>query len=213
MRTIHGPAALCFALFLCAAAATGQNDTNPVVSLAPLSSEQLAVYRAVLASRVGNDKSTVNLSSQTVPFSPTDDRNKDCGKGLDMEPASPTLVHQIRPDDLGKLSSAKIKLIDPERGAKEVRENDPRDSIRRGSSVDSAVRNGFAHGLTTLSEIWFDKSHTHAIVAISFYCGMLCGNGSTNVLKKSETGWVFSNSDACGTIWISRLSLPSPLGR
>ena len=51
------------------------------------------------------------------------------------------------------------------------------------------MRNGFAHGLVTLSEINFDKEHKHAIVSFSFFCGSLCGNGGTAVLEKVDGAW------------------------
>jgi len=83
---------------------------------------------------------------------------------------------------------------------KEVEENDPSTSIRRGSSVHSAVENGFAHGYAWLSEIRFDKSHTHAVVSYGFRCGGLCGNGETVVLEKTNGEWKFK-SQCSG--WIS----------
>ena len=106
-----------------------------------------------------------------------------------MNQLSPTLVHRFRPQDLSQLGSAKINLVDPERQAKEVAENDPEKTIGKGRSIEDAVRNGFAHGLVTLSEIRFDKDHKHAIVSYGFYCGSLCGNGGAMVLEKVNGSW------------------------
>ncbi|MDR3752777.1 MAG: hypothetical protein P4K78_02930 [Terracidiphilus sp.] len=173
-----------------------------MVSPDPLTSEQLAVYRAVLVAWTDRDAPPGNLANRTTPLgAPGSTNDAECGKGLDLEPQPPTLIHQILPGDLASLGAQKYKLIDPELGAQEVRKNDPERSMRSGSSVDDAVRNGFAHGLLTLGEIRFDKSHTRAIVALSFVCGSLCGHGGTIILKKTESGW--QKSGACG-MWISQ---------
>jgi hypothetical protein len=209
MRPIHGLSALLLALFLLGAVVKSQNGTRPVVSLTPLSSEQLAVYRAVLASWTGNEMLDVNLADRTVPLDETSPfHDEECGKGLELEPASPKLVHRIRAEDLSQLGSARIRLVETERGHKEVRENDPENTMRKGGSVDDAVKNGFAHGLFTLSEIRFDKMHKHAVVSYGFVCGGLCGNGATVILVKGKDGWTLTK-DRCSQ-WISR-EAPSDL--
>ena len=101
-----------------------------------------------------------------------------------MEPVQPNVVHSFKTDDLGRLGVSSIHLVDPNEQKKEVEKNDPGKAIRKGISVDDAVRNGFAHALFTLSEIWFDKDHEHAIVSYRFWCGSLCGNGGTEVLVR-----------------------------
>jgi hypothetical protein len=207
MRTNRAFSALCLVFFFCAATVSGQNDAKPAVSPDSFTSEQLAVYRAVLPGAIQSaqtDKGAtpVNLADLTTSLAsaaPTADA--ECGKGLDLEPQSSSVIHQIRPGDLALLGASNLRLLDPQRGAQEVKDNDPEKSLRRGSSVDDAVRNGFAHGLLTLSEIRFDKSHTHAIVAFSFVCGSLCGHGETLILKKTDSGW--QRSGSCDT-WISR---------
>ncbi|MGA7833085.1 MAG: hypothetical protein WCA21_19180 [Terracidiphilus sp.] len=180
----------------------------PVVSLSPLSAEQLSVYHAVLVARSEEDQPQINLAGRTVPLNangPSSDEN--CGKGLDMEPASAATVHQFRLSDLAQLSSRKITLMDPERGGKNVQENDPERTMRNGSSVEDAVRNAFAHGLFMLSEIQFDKKHHFAVVSYSFFCGRLCGNGETLILEKTETGW--RRNSSCGA-WISNRRKNAP---
>jgi hypothetical protein len=202
MRTICKFSAFCLAFLVCAAAVRGQNDAKPVVSTDPLTSEQLAVYGAVVSAWTDKDTTPGNLANRTsllVIARPSDDAV--CAKGLDLEPQSPNLIHQIQSGDLVLLGVPKYKLVDPERDAQEVRDNDPEKSMRRGDSVDHAVRNGFAHGLLTLSEIRFDKTHTHAIVAFSFVCGSLCGHGMTLILEKTDSGW--RKSGACD-IWMSQ---------
>jgi hypothetical protein len=172
------------------AAAQEASETKPKISDKPLTAEQLAVYRTVLHGWMDNELSTVNLSVQTVPF-PTRGASdaSDCGKDLDLEPVAAALVHRFRAEDLPQLGSDKIGFVDPDRQRKEISENDPEKTIGEGRSIEDAVRNGFAHGLVTLSEIRFDKDHTHAIVSYSFFCGSLCGNGGAVVLEKVDGAW------------------------
>jgi len=182
-------------------AAQVTSEAKPRVSAGPLTAEQLAVYRFVLGNWMQDELSTVNLSIQTEstdqagPFGPGD-----CGKGLDLEPVSPGLVHRFRPEDLLQLGSGKIVLVDPDRQRKEVAENDPERGMSNGQSVEEAVRNGFAHGLVTLGEIRFSRDHKLAIVSYGFFCGSLCGNGGALVLEKSDSGW--RRKSRCGE-WVS----------
>jgi hypothetical protein len=196
----------CIAFFLTAAVAAAQNEPKPIISPEPLTTEQLAIYHAVISQWMGKDKRKVNLADQTDPPGGMDSsEDKDCEKGLDLEPA-PAAVHHLRPEDAEQIAPGRFRLIDPDSGLNEVKKNDPDNTIRNGGAVDSAVENGFAHGLFTLGEIRFDKSHTHAIVSFSFVCGRLCGRGATLVMKKTAKGW--ERSGDCD-IWISRSS-PTP---
>jgi len=183
------------------AAAQEDADTKPKVSDQPLTVEQLAVYRVVLHGWMENEVSAINLSVQTTPF-PTSGAFDagDCGKDLNLEPVLPGVVHRFRPADLPQLGSDKIGLVDPERQHREVAENDPEKTIGEGRSIEDAVRNGFAHGLVTLSEIRFDKEHKHAIVSYRFFCGSLCGNGGTVILEKVDGAW--RRKSLCSN-WIS----------
>jgi hypothetical protein len=88
------------------------------------------------------------------------------------------------------LGFANLRLVDPELQAREVRKNDPGNAIREGKSVDDAVGNGFTHGLFTLGEIQFDQSRTHALVSFSFWCGSLCGHGTTTLMEKKDGVWM-----------------------
>jgi hypothetical protein len=179
------------AILLAAAALAGaQEAAKPKVSDQPLTAEQLAIYREVLHGWMENEVSTINLSVQTVPL--TADGlfgYEGCDKGLELETAAPDVVHRFRAADLAQLGSGKISLVDPQRGSKEVAENDPGKTIREGRSIEDAVRNGFDHGLVTLSEIRFNKGHTKAMVSFRFLCGSLCGNGGSVVLEKTDGGW------------------------
>jgi hypothetical protein len=170
---------------------------KPKVSDKPFTAEQLVVYRALLTSWYEGDTAAINLAIQTDPIDPNDDSfDKACLKGIFLEKAKPVAVHLFRSEDLAQLGFAKLRLVDPELQAKEVRENDPGKAIREGRLVDDAVDNGIAHGLFTLSEIQFDKSHTHAIVQFRSWCGMLCGHGSTMLLEKKNGTWM--SKKQCG---------------
>lgn len=188
--------AACVGLVLLSGLACAQKAAKPKVSADPLSAEQLAVYRAVLAGWMQSDGPPTNLSVQTVPLQDSIgySGNKECGKGLSLEPLPEVTVHRFRPQDLLQLGAERaLTLIDPERGNKEVDTNDPGKAIRGGQSIDNAVRNGFAHGLITVSEIQFDKKHEHAIVSYGFRCGGLCGNGGTVVVEKKDGVWKFQS--------------------
>jgi hypothetical protein len=204
-RRLIAPSIACLALLVLLAVrlASGQQvaETMPKVSDQPLTAEQLAVYRTVLHGWMENEVSTINLSIQTIPF-PTSGAFDagDCGKELELEPVVPGVVHRFRPADLAQLGSDKIGLVDAERQRNEVAENDPGKTIGEGRSIEDAVRNGFAHGLVTLSEIRFDKAHNHAIVSYSFFCGSLCGNGGTVILEKVDGAW--QRKSRCSE-WIS----------
>jgi hypothetical protein len=164
------------------------------VSDLPLSDEQLAVYRAVLSNWMTGGDQPLNLANLTDAFpvdGPFDLR--DCLKGLDLEQIQSDVVHRFRPEDVALLEPAKVRLVDREAQEDEVGRNDPGKAIRSGKSIDSALKNGFAHGLAWVSEIRFDKSHAHAVVFYGFRCGSLCGNGGTAILEKVNGVWTFKS--------------------
>lgn len=180
------------------AMAQGPVDPEPIVSDKALTAEQLAIYREVLKGWMDDGKSPLHLSIQTVPI----DRDElACMKGLSLEKRNLRLVHRFRPDDLPKLGSGRMSLVDPEQQQKEIEKNDPGTAIRNGQSVDEAVSNGFAHGLVTLGEIQFDEKHQRAVVWFGFRCGGLCGNGGTVVLEKKNGIW-HKKTRPC-SIWMS----------
>jgi len=192
-----------FVLMLVAGGSHGlaSDEKKPIVSDKPLSAEQLAIYRAVLKRFLSDDSGGLNLSIQTVPVETEGPfAGHDCVKGLDMEPVQPNIVHAFKNDDLSRLGVSSLRLVDPDQQGKEVKKNDPGKTIRKGVSVDDAVKNGFAHALFSLSEISFDKKHEHAIVSYSFWCGSLCGNGGSLVLVRKGEKWSFQTQ--CGG-WIS----------
>jgi len=112
-----------------------------------------------------------------------------CFKGLLLEKISPNIVHRFSAGDLDRLGSGTLRLVDPEAQAKVIDEHDPGKVIGNGKAVDDAVEEGFSNGLLTVSEIRFDKTHTHALVQFSFRCGMLCGNATPMLMEKRNCVW------------------------
>src|SRR5580698_2521737 len=165
--------ASCGALFIallananCAFVLEAQSTEIPTkVADQPLNAEQLAVYRAMLVSWFQGEKAKVNLGALTDPVG-EDSADKTCLKGLSWEAVVTGQVHRVRPEDVAQLGPFEFRLVEPHAGGKEVSDNDPGKAIQKGKNVDEAVANGFAHGLLAISEIRFDKTHTHALVSL-----------------------------------------------
>lgn len=192
-----------FAMPYASVAFCQQQEQKPTVSSKPFNSDELAIYAAVLHGWMDDGKHALNLSALTVPLN--DDDFNGCTK-LQLEKTDPSLVHRFRQQDLAQLGSPMIHLVDPDAQAHEVAKNDPGKAIQNGDSVDDAVKNGFAHGLITLSEIRFDESHQFAIVSFGFRCGSLCGNGGTVLMENFRGKWRVEKS--CDN-WISTLRTTS----
>jgi hypothetical protein len=94
-----------------------------------------------------------------------------------------------------------VDFWDPAKQSKTVRQNDPSKTMREGKSVDHAVKDAFASGLLTLSEIAFNKDHSKAVMSYSFFCGRLCGNGAVVMLKRVGRKWKVTKQ-SCGE-WVS----------
>lgn len=185
-------------LVLCVLPVAAQQDQTPppTISGQPLTAEQLSVYHALLAGWFQDAKFDANLSAVTDSSSDSIGEDAACLAPFHLEKPS-AFVHRIRPEDLAALGSSHIHLIDPEFGANDVKANDPGTAIRHGKSVDDAVNNGFRHALFTLSEIRFNADRTVAVVSYSFWCGSLCGNGSTLVFAKQKDG-SWKRAKECG---------------
>jgi hypothetical protein len=196
-------------LGLSVVAAAQDNAPKPRVSKSPLTSEQVAVYRAVLEDYTKGNDGALNLANRTEPLEePGPFFDKGCVKGLALEnnAQSVPVVHQL---DRAVALNEKMVLVDPDRQEKKIEENDPQKLVNRAiddgervteKQLDSSVRQAFATGLFTLSEIVFDKQHRHAVLAYSFVCGGLCGHGKTLALKKVGQKWRITKR--CGG-WIS----------
>jgi hypothetical protein len=182
-----------------------ENGPKPKVSDDPLTTEQFAVYRAVLSDFLKGSDGALNLANITEPL---DQSDKACFRGMDavVIRESASVVHRLEPS---LVTDTKIVLVDPDLQKNAIQENDPQQLIKKAvdepgkvadEQMDESVKNAFKTALFTLSEIVFDKQHRRAVVAYSFACGMLCGNGNTLVLKKVGHDWKVAKR--CGG-WVS----------
>jgi hypothetical protein len=182
-----------------------ENPQKPQIVDAPLTSDQIAVYRAVLAIYLKGSHRVLNLANVTEPL---DEPDTACLKGLDagVEKGLASVIHRIGPSLVADL---KIVLVDPDRQQETIKENDPQNLMKRAiddrqkitdEQLDQSIKTAFDTGLFTLSEIVFDKEHRHAAVSYSFVCGGLCGHGNTLVLKK--VGHIWKVAKRCGG-WVS----------
>ncbi len=179
-----------------------------------MTTEELDVYRAVLSIALGDTtcnklgecmhisilygKGGINLSDQISAIDRLD--AEDCLKKLSIDTSPPSEIHRFRMEDFAQLGNIKLRLVDPDQRLKWILENNPDDARREGKPVKAVIEDGFEYGLTTLSEIRFDKSHTYAIVSVSYVCGKLCGDGTTMLMEKKNGAWI-QKSDCGG--WVS----------
>ena len=199
-----------FALLLLISAMAAQDDEpKPVISKDPLTADQVAVYRAVLADYKKGENSPLNLADTTKPFRLNDFQDeKTCLKSasIQLDATRTNVVHRLSP---AVALNSKVFLVDPNRQSKTVKKNDPGNLIKGAiedykplsdKELEESVKQAFATGLFTFSEIAFNKQHTRAALWYSFYCGGLCGHGNTVVLKQVNGKWKMSKR--CGG-WIS----------
>jgi hypothetical protein len=181
-----------FLAFVLPPLATTSDNSKPVKSTAPLSADEVAVYKAILQT-YSKDKGTgLNISANTYPLDPTASTagfgQPECLNGIQLDNLS-TLSHSYHELSPEILPSKAMKLVDPKTHARVVRSNDPSNTIKKGKPVKDAVEAAFATGLFSMSEIAFDKEHHFAAVRYSFWCGSLCGHGSTMIFEKVNGEW------------------------
>ncbi len=182
---------------------SGSDETKPVKSATALSADEIAVYRGVLRIYSRDKDASLNVSERTYPLDPsastTGFDKPECLNGVKLENLS-TVSHSYHQLPLEVLPFKAMNLVDPRMQAGFVRSNDPSNTIRSGKAVNDAVEAAFANGLFSLSEIAFDKQHRFAAVSYRFWCGSLCGHGSTLVFEKVNGEW--RKIRACGG-WFS----------
>jgi hypothetical protein len=160
------------------------ND-KPVKASSPLGADEVFIYNAVLR-HYGDKDTALNVSQTTYPLDPSSPmdglQDAECLKGIHLENLAVVShsFHELPPD---VLPGKKMKLVDPRKQTKIVRSNDP------------------STALFSMSEIAFDKDRRFAVVSYRFWCGSLCGNGSTLVFEKVKGEWRNANRN-CGS-WIS----------
>jgi hypothetical protein len=185
-----------------------EEPPKPVLSNSPLTADEVAIFRAVLKNYLKGSHGVMLLADTTTPTDQSPTSVRTCADEISakLDPQSMELVHRIDPSVVARLH---VKLTDPDVQEKEIKANDPQNLIhgaidegRRVTTkqLDDSVKRAFSSALFTLSEIIFDLKHTHAVVSYSFYCGSLCGNGSTLTLRKVGKEWKVSKH--CGG-WVS----------
>jgi hypothetical protein len=178
-----------------------------LVSKDPLTAEQIAVYRAVLVDYTQGEDTKLNIADATEPFSMGFGVERGCLKEFVIPVKfGSKIVHRV---DAAVILNSDMVLVDADKQSDLVKKKDPGILVSRAiddheevsdKEVEESVKQAFATGLFTLSEIVFNKQHTRAVVQYSFVCGELCGNGSTLVLKKVRGKWM--KSKTCGD-WVS----------
>ncbi len=166
-----------------------------------ITSEQIEVYRDVLAIYLKGSDRVLNLANITESIDAADTA---CLKGFDTGVAkgSASIIHRI---GSSLVADTKIVLVDPDRQQETIEANDPQNLMRKAiddhqkitdEQLDQSIKRAFGSGLFTLSEIVFDKKHRQAAVSYSFVCGGLRGNGNTLVLRK--VGHMWKVAKRCG---------------
>ena len=171
---------------------SGSDNSKPVKSTSPLSADEIAVYKAVLRTYSSDKDAGLNVSAETYPLDPsastTGFDQPECLNGIQLTNLS-TVSHSYHELPPEVLPSKAMALVDPKTQARIVNSNDPSNTIRKGKPVKDAVAAAFTTGLFSMSEIAFDKEHRFAAVTYSFWCGSLCGHGSTLVFEKVNGEW------------------------
>ncbi|HEU5415002.1 MAG TPA: hypothetical protein VFW31_14635 [Candidatus Angelobacter sp.] len=180
---------------------------KPLISKEPLTSEQIVIYRAVLVDYTQGEDTRLNIANTTELFSVGFGLEPDCLKGFVMPVKSGSnIVHKM---EAAVLLNSSMALVNPEKQGELVKQNDPANLVHRAidehehvsdKELDKSVKQAFATGLFTFSEIVFNKQHTRAMLQYSFVCGELCGNGKTIIMKNVAGKW--KKSKVCGG-WIS----------
>ena len=201
-------AAATFWLSLCLFAIAQEYPPKPVLSTSPLTADEVAIFRAVLKDYLKGSRGIMLLNNTTVRVdgSPTSVRTCSDEISAKPDPQSINVVHRI---DQSVVAGLHVELADPGAQEKEIEANDPQTLIRGAidegrpvttKQIDDSLTKAFSSALFTLSEIVFDSKHVNAVVSYSFYCGSLCGNGSTLTLRKVGKQWKVSKH--CGG-WVS----------
>jgi hypothetical protein len=160
---------------------------SPVESKAPLTKEEITIYRDVLYRHVSKWKPT-NVSRLTFPLDAGSDILRDCLPVIDLGAIGTPSYHRLGSEVLARKN---MRLVDPAMQAEIINRNDPSKTMKNGKPVSAAVDDAFATGMVLLSEIVFDRGRLYAVVESTFRCGIVCGNGRTEVYKKVDEAWKF----------------------
>jgi hypothetical protein len=201
-------AAMLVCLSVCPISTAQEEPHKPVLSNSPLTTDEVAIFRAVLKDYLKGSHGVMLLANTTAPTNQSPTSVRTCADEISakLDPQSTEVVHRIDPSVVAGLQ---VKLADPDAQEKEIKASDPQNLIRGAvdegrkvttKQLDDSVTKAFDSALFTLSEIVFDQMHVRAVVSYSFYCGSLCGNGNTISLRKVGKEWKVSKH--CGG-WVS----------
>jgi hypothetical protein len=202
MRTIMFAA--CILVLTVSSPSLDSGGEKPTKSTTPLSADEITIYRAVLRQYVSHEPGWLNVSATTYPLDSISPMNRlldeECLKGIKLEKLDEVArsFHDLTAE---VLPGENMRLVDSSKQGKIVRGNDPGKTMRKGKSVDSAVKEAFATGLFSVSEIAFDEGHHYAVVSYRFWCGSLCGNGAALVFEKVGGEWKRTDRNCGG--WVS----------
>jgi hypothetical protein len=196
--------ATCILVLTVSSPSLDSRGKKPTKSTIPLSADDIAIYRAVLRQFVSHEPGLLNVSATTYPLDSISPMNRlldeECLKGIKLEKLDEVgrSFHDLTAD---VLPGENMRLVDPSKQTTIVRGNDPDKTMRKGKSVDSAVKEAFATGLFSISEIAFGEGHHCAVVSYRFWCGSLCGNGAALVFEKVGGEWKRTDRNCGG--WVS----------
>jgi hypothetical protein len=175
-------------------------DSPPTLSKAPLTTDQIAIYRTFLEN-YGLAPAPLHVANRTeaLPIDESDDSSEDDPDGpcvkdvkklkLVNQKEAGAIVHMLDPSLAIK---GRIILVDPDAQGIQIKANDPSKTMKEGKTSDEAVNQASATGLLTMSEIVFDQHHRAALMSFSFWCGRTCGHAGVYLFKKSGKKWKMS---------------------
>ena len=191
MNRLSITAVLAILLYLPCAAAPGKIAHYTTTEFSP---DQIAVYSFILKSYRTLLKPTYRdmltktfyLEDETDPLDLNELERGACLKRVDLEP---TLKEEI--PTVHRLVGQKWlpPYVRSANGAKCV------DSTLSSSKVCWRTE-----GALSLTEIRFDKTHTHALVGFSVGCGMQCGWGQIVLLERMNGHW--HRKEVCEDVYI-----------
>lgn len=147
--------------------AVRESGQTTVMSVAPLSADEVAVYRAVLH-QWNSDGQTLNVSYRTFPLdaaSPTNHISScECLRGMEVQ-SLVSASHSFHYLTRAVFPERNIRLVDADKQLTIIQSNDPHNGMAAGKSVKKAVHDASASGLFSMSEIAFDRDHRQALVS------------------------------------------------
>jgi len=180
--------------------AVRESDLKTERNMGRLSADEVAVYQAVLH-QWNSNAHTLNVANRTFPLDALSSNSScECLRNVDVQSLA-SASHSFHYLTQTVFPESNVRLVDPDEQLTTVRRNDPHSGMAVGKSVERAVKDAFASGLFSLSEIAFDREHHLALVSYGFVCGSLCGNGGRLLLEKVDGVWKIKGRECGG--WVS----------